>query len=67
MFNKGLAGIPLIDGCAAWFECSNEVQYPGGDHLVFLGRVERYARREGEDPLIFHAGRYRQLRDDAKR
>ncbi len=60
----GLAGVPLIEGCSAWFECRNEVQYPGGDHLVFIGRVERHARGDAADPLIFHAGRYRQLRDD---
>lgn len=65
--STGLAGVPLIEGCSAWFECSNEAQYPGGDHLVFIGRVERYARGDGEEPLIFHAGRYRQLLEDSAR
>ena len=62
---RGLAGIPLIEGCAAWFECANETQYPGGDHLIFIGRVERFQCGATGDPLIFHAGRYRQLRADA--
>jgi flavin reductase (DIM6/NTAB) family NADH-FMN oxidoreductase RutF len=61
----GLAGIPLIEGCSAWFECSNEAHYPGGDHLIFLGRVQRFARSEAGEPLIFHAGRYRHLRYDS--
>ncbi len=65
--STGLAGVPLIEGCSAWFECSNEAQYPGGDHLVFIGRVERYARGDGAEPLIFHAGRYRQLLEDSAR
>ncbi|HCZ15437.1 MAG TPA: flavin reductase family protein [Accumulibacter sp.] len=64
---RGLAGAPLIEGCSAWFECVNEVQHPGGDHLVFIGRVQRFARGEASEPLIFHAGVYRQLRGTAER
>jgi flavin reductase (DIM6/NTAB) family NADH-FMN oxidoreductase RutF len=36
-------GAPVITGCAAHFECRNEARYYGGDHIIFLGRVERYA------------------------
>ncbi|EXI89445.1 MAG: p-hydroxyphenylacetate 3-hydroxylase, reductase component [Candidatus Accumulibacter regalis] len=64
--SRGIGGIPLIEGCSAWFECANEVQYPGGDHLVFLGRVQRFARGEANEPLIFHGGCYRQLRATAR-
>ena len=58
---SGLGGAPLLEGCCAWFECANEVQYPGGDHLIFVGRVERFAQGEAQSPLIFHNGRYREL------
>jgi flavin reductase (DIM6/NTAB) family NADH-FMN oxidoreductase RutF len=57
----GLGGAPLIEGCCAWFECSNEAHYPGGDHLIFVGHVERFAQGEVASPLIFHSSRYRQL------
>lgn len=57
----GLGGVPLIEGCCAWFECANEAQYPGGDHLIFVGHVKRFARGEAGAPLIFHSGSYRQL------
>jgi len=60
---QGLSGIPLIEGCCAWFECSNEAHYPGGDHLIFVGRVERFSLGLAESPLIFHNARYRQLDD----
>ena len=53
----GIAGVPLIDGCAAVFECSTEATYPGGDHLLFLGRVERIASSVSK-PLAFGAGKY---------
>lgn len=58
---RGAHGLPLIEGCCAWFECANELQHAGGDHLIFVGRVERFAQGETTSPLIFHGGRYREL------
>lgn len=58
---KGLSGIPLLEGCCAWFECTNEAHYPGGDHLIFVGHVERFSVGEAKSPLLFHNGCYRQL------
>lgn len=63
-FREGLGGAPIIPGCCAWFECANEVRHPGGDHLIFIGRVERCARQAGRAPLIYHGGRYRWLVQD---
>jgi flavin reductase (DIM6/NTAB) family NADH-FMN oxidoreductase RutF len=53
----GLGGCPLLFGALATFECSKEANVAGGDHVVFFGRIERAAYREGE-PLIFSAGKY---------
>ncbi len=53
----GIDGVPLIDGCAAHFECLTEATYPGGDHLLFLGRVERIVG-SARKPLAFGAGKY---------
>jgi flavin reductase (DIM6/NTAB) family NADH-FMN oxidoreductase RutF len=50
-------GAPVIAGCAAHFECRNEARYYGGDHIIFLGRVERYAHTR-KPPLMFCRGRY---------
>lgn len=61
---EGIHGVPLIEGCCATFECANEIRYAGGDHLIFVGRVERFAQDAGKLPLIFHAGRYRRLQID---
>ena len=58
---SGLSGSPLLEGCSAWFECRHEAIYPGGDHLVFLGRVERFALNPGHLPLVFHAGAYARI------
>jgi len=53
----GLGGVPLIVGCAAYLECRRMESFPGGDHVVFLGRVER-TERTGRQPLVFGGGRY---------
>lgn len=58
---EGLGGAPLIEGCCAWFECTQEAQYPGGDHLVFIGHVERFAQGDEGSPLVFFDGGYRRL------
>ena len=57
-FRAGASGAPLLDGAAAVFECFNRSRYEEGDHVIFVGEVERCARREGAQPLIFHGGRY---------
>lgn len=53
----GIDGVPLIAGCAAYLECRTEATYPGGDHLLFLGRVERIVNASLK-PLAFGAGKY---------
>lgn len=56
--STGAAGVPLLDGAIARFVCRNLRQYDGGDHLIFIGEVERYEHCDGE-PLAFHSGYYR--------
>lgn len=41
--------------CAAWFECHNVTQHEAGDHLIFIGQVER-CHRNFHQPLVYHAG-----------
>jgi flavin reductase (DIM6/NTAB) family NADH-FMN oxidoreductase RutF/DNA-binding MarR family transcriptional regulator len=55
---EGLGGIPLIEGCTAWFECHNVRQYDGGDHVILVGQVERFAH-DDRPALAFHGGGYR--------
>lgn len=47
----GTNGIPLIEGCAAWLECSLVQVHPAGDHDICVGQVEVAVRGAG-DPLI---------------
>lgn len=56
-WSPGLGGAPLLEGCLAHFECRLQECIDQGDHLLMVGRVERYARFQGE-PLVFSQGRY---------
>jgi 3-hydroxy-9,10-secoandrosta-1,3,5(10)-triene-9,17-dione monooxygenase reductase component len=54
---RGLGDVPLLSGCSARFECRTEFQYEGGDHVIFVGKVEKFDHF-GRAPLLFHSGRY---------
>jgi flavin reductase (DIM6/NTAB) family NADH-FMN oxidoreductase RutF len=47
----GTNGIPLIEGCVAWLECSLVATHPAGDHDICVGKVEVAVPGAG-DPLI---------------
>jgi 3-hydroxy-9,10-secoandrosta-1,3,5(10)-triene-9,17-dione monooxygenase reductase component len=56
-FREGIGGVPVLEGGAASFECHSRHRYYGGDHIILIGVVERYAHREAA-PLVFHRGAY---------
>lgn len=60
-WRTGLGGLPLIEGAAAVLECTRHAIYPGGDHAIFIGRVERF-ERHGRAPLVFGSGQYHGIR-----
>lgn len=57
-FEEGIGGAPLLAGAAATFECFNRSRYEEGDHVIFVGEVERCAHRAGTSPLLFHGGKF---------
>lgn len=57
-FTGGVSGAPLLTGCVASFECFNRSQYTEGDHVIFVGEVERCTRRASASPLLYHGGRF---------
>lgn len=54
----GMHGAPLLAGAAASFECFNRSRYDEGDHVIFVGQVERCSHRAGASPLLYHGGRF---------
>jgi flavin reductase (DIM6/NTAB) family NADH-FMN oxidoreductase RutF len=57
-FTEGISGAPLLDGAVATFECFNRSRYEEGDHVIFVGEVERCTHRAGAAPLLFHGGNF---------
>lgn len=57
-FTEGLGGAPVLAGVAASFECFNRSRYDEGDHVIFVGEVERCTHSPGASPLLFHGGRF---------
>jgi 4-hydroxyphenylacetate 3-hydroxylase, reductase component len=56
-WRPGIGGAPILDGILCGFECRKAEAYPGGDHLIMLGAVERFARYD-RGALLFAQGRY---------
>ena len=54
---RGLGGVPLLDGSAARFHCRTAFEYEGGDHLILVGEVITFDHFE-RPPLVFSGGRY---------
>lgn len=56
-FDLSHTGLPILHGAAAWFECHNRSRYPEGDHVIFVGEVER-CDVLAQSALVFHNGRF---------
>ncbi len=56
-FETSEGGVPLLQDCAARFECRTAYRYDGGDHIIFVGEVLDLEHSEKE-PLLFHRGKY---------
>lgn len=57
-WDEGLGGLPLLPGCIATLECKLVNTVEGGDHMIFIGQVERLSHQEGGAPLVYFRGAY---------
>lgn len=57
-WNPGIHGDPILNDAIAHFECTVEATHEGGDHVIIIGRVNKFTRLSGA-PLVFFAGQYR--------
>jgi flavin reductase (DIM6/NTAB) family NADH-FMN oxidoreductase RutF len=56
-------GCPVLSSAVAFFECAPYAIHAGGDHDIFVCEVTAFEVAAGTiAPLIFHAGKYRQLK-----
>lgn len=57
----GETGAPLLNGCLATIECDVETTYPGGDHVIVVGRVRVLSSTQGGQPLVYFRSAYAEL------
>ncbi|MFL6635524.1 MAG: flavin reductase family protein [Massilia sp.] len=57
-FDLSRTGLPILDGAVAWFECRSRSRYEEGDHVIFVGQVERCHVNPQARALGFHGGRF---------
>ncbi|WP_050929727.1 flavin reductase family protein [Aestuariivita boseongensis] len=56
-WSRSEAGVPILAGCLARFECHLAALHDAGDHAIIVGHVDRAAFRPGKG-LIFKQGQY---------
>ena len=54
-------GAVLLNGAVLWMECALDSELPAGDHQIALLRIHNLSARPDQDPLVFHASRFRRL------
>lgn len=54
---------PVVPGALCRYDCRVEDVYPGGDHLIVLGRILAVETSAGA-PILFHRGRFAFLLPD---
>ncbi len=64
-YREGQAGLPILEDVVAALECRLVHRYPGGDHTIFVGRVEGTAIAGGP-PLVYFQGGYHRLDSDGR-
>jgi flavin reductase (DIM6/NTAB) family NADH-FMN oxidoreductase RutF len=63
-YHTALTGSPLLADSLAWYDCHVEATYDGGDHTIYIGRVEAVGfGTEGKQQLVYFANRYTRVRD----
>jgi flavin reductase (DIM6/NTAB) family NADH-FMN oxidoreductase RutF len=57
-YSLGKAGLPILKGALAWFECHNRSRYEEGDHVIFVGEVERCGFADNGQPLVYQNSQF---------
>jgi flavin reductase (DIM6/NTAB) family NADH-FMN oxidoreductase RutF len=60
-FETWESGAPILKHALAVFDCATHAVHDGGDHLIFIGRVLRFAHDPEGRPLLYFRGAYGQV------
>ncbi len=56
-WHRSRSGVPMFEGCVAWFDCASAFQHDGGDHVIFVGQVVDFGHGD-RVPLLYAGGNY---------
>jgi 3-hydroxy-9,10-secoandrosta-1,3,5(10)-triene-9,17-dione monooxygenase reductase component len=56
-------GAPILEDVACWLDCELYSMQSAGDHVIVIGSVLALDSDPRAEPLVFHAGHYREVRD----
>ena len=59
---EAVTGSPIIEGCLAYLDCTLANTYQSGDHIIFIGKVEKAEVKSEANPLIYWNSSYHQIR-----
>ena len=59
-WRKAVTGAPVLDDCLAWLDCVLVDTLPGGDHTIYVGRVEATGQTTGR-PLLWFGSEYQRI------
>ena len=59
-YTRGDSGVVLLEDALAHLECRIASRIEAGDHMIFLGEVDRATARDAK-PLLYYRGGYAQL------
>ncbi len=63
-YHTASTGSPILAESLAWYDCRVAAVHDGGDHVVFVGRVEALGYgEESRQPLLYFANRYGRIGD----
>jgi len=57
-WREGEGGAPVLLDALATFECVPWAEHDGGDHVIFVGEVKRFAARDDAGALGYFRGGY---------
>ena len=63
-WNRSAAGVPILAGVLASFECLATQMVDAGDHTIFIGEVVRAEYGEGK-PLIYYGSSYHSVSEQS--
>lgn len=61
-WRKGMHGSPVLENVVATLECTRQTVHDGGDHIIIVGRVDKFTLSD-KSPLLFAQGRYALAQD----